>query len=68
MILAKGEYKFEFDWQPLSESGAEIEVFFNHVVIGSFKASNNEKHHEVVHATACDCCEGENILKFVCAG
>ena len=68
MELNKGEYLVKFDWQSLSPSGSELDVFLNHKIVGSFKADNSDLQTKEVHITACDCCEGKNVLKFVCVG
>lgn len=65
--MKKGDYRVTFDWQSDQPNG-ELEVFFNHQLVGSFKSKDESARSDVVHIKACECCEGKNLLKFVVTG
>lgn len=66
--LEKGTYKINFEWQGITNEPSEVEIFWNHQLIASFKSSKNKMEKGEISLKACECCEGKNSLKFAVVG
>lgn len=49
MQLSIGRYVIKFDWQALSVEGGEMDVFLNHIIVGSLKATDDSLQKAVIH-------------------